>query len=506
MGDGKTALARRDDGFEAARLARTLAGCHGETLIGRSVLEKLLLAAAAVFGAAVMLPRALSYAFRQDEVASAEIIVEPSPVDVAREVVVGESTPPAWYGLAWALHRLGLPVEHVRLASVVFTAALLVLVVLYARRLLPLWAAALAAFLVGVGWQVVRHGWELRAFALLALATVLLALLLERAVASATKGRLALLAGVVALGALTHYFFLFSLAASLLWLGITPLARGVRRRCAVAAGIGLVPFALWLPGFAEQYDHQRFAWIGSFDGSAVVELYYDLFARVPGVSELAAGLGVLAVVVTGCVVLARRSEHGRHGALLAVVPVVLAALAWLAGANIFLPRNFLGVAPFAAIAVAAAVTALPRRAALGAGLVVAALGATLLVRHGPSAPPDYERIASVLVDQGWSPASPIAVVGPLYGTRAPLRWYLPGRPDLRAGSRRDRGCRTIFLVSWGERSSEETLETFGTRLEEVGRATVARLDGEGVLAAVPERAHLLGAAGGAQACLRLGPL
>ena len=466
--------------------------------------ETLLLAAVAAFGAAVTVPRALSYAFWQDEVASAEIVVESTPVDVAREVAVGESTPPAWYGLAWALHRLGLPVEHVRLASVVFTAALLVVVALYARRLLPLWAAALAGFLTGAGWQVVRHGWELRAYALLALATVLLALLLERAVASASRGRLALLAGAVALGALTHYFFLFSLAASLFWLGITPLARGVRRRCAVAAGIGLVPFALWLPGFAEQYDHQRFGWIGPFDGSAVVELYYDLFARVPGVSELAAGLGVLALVVGGCVVLARLSEHGRHCALLAVVPVVLAALAWLLGANIFVPRNLLGVAPFAAIAVAAAVAALPRRAALGAGLVVAALGATLLVRHGPSAPPDYDRIASVLVDQGWSPTSPIAVVGPLYGTRAPLRWYLPGRPDLQVGSRRDRGCRTIFLVSWGADGAEERLVTSGSRLDRVDGATVARLDGAGVLAAVPERAHLLGTAEAAEDCLRLG--
>lgn len=451
------------------------------------------------------LPRALSYAFWQDEVASAEIVVEPTPVDVAREVAVGESTPPAWYGLAWALHRVGLPVEHVRLASVVFTAALLLLVVVYARRLMPLWAAALAAFLAGAGWQLARHGWELRAYALLALATVLLALLLERAVASATKRRLALLAGVVALGALTHYFFLFSLAASLLWLFTSPLARGTRRRCAVAVGVGLAPFALWLPAFAEQYDHQRFGWIGPFDGAAVVELYYDLFARVPDVPELVAGLGVLAVVAGGCVLLAKRSEYGKHCALLAVVPVAIAALAWLAGANIFVPRNLLGVAPFAAIAVAAAVTALPRRAALGGALVVATLSATLLVRHGPEAPPDYERIASVLVDQGWSPARPIAVVGPLYGTRAPLRWYLPGRPDLRVGSRRDRGCRTIFLVAWGERSSEETLETFGTRLEEVGGATVAGLEGDGVLGAVPERAHLLGAADAAEACLRLGP-
>ena len=468
--------------------------------------KDVVLAAAALFGLGVMLPRALSYAFWQDEVASAEIIVEPTPVDVAREVAVGESTPPAWYGLAWALHRLGVPVEHVRLASVVFAAALLALVVLYARRFLPLWAAALAAFLGGAGWQLVRHGWELRAYALLALVTLLLAFLLERAVASPTRSRLALLACTVVLGALTHYFFLFSLAASLLWLFTSPLAYGARRRVAVAVALGLVPFALWLPGFAEQYGHQRFGWIGPFDGTAVVELYYDLFARVPGVSGLVAGLGVLAVVITGCVVLARRSEYGKHCALLAVVPVVLAALTWLAGANIFVPRNFLGVVPFATIAIAAAVSALPRMAALATAFAAAALVGALLVRHGPSPPPDYERIASVLIDQGWDSASPIAVIGPRYGAGIPLHWYLPGRPNLPLGTRRDRGCRRVFLVAWGQGTWEEALQTFVTRRDQVGGAMVVRLEGEGVLAMVPGRAHLLGAAGGAQTCLRLGAL
>ena len=58
----------------------------------------------------------------------------------------------------------------VRLLSVLFSAVLVALVVIYARRFLELWAAALAGLLVTVGFQFVLHGKELRPYALLLLA------------------------------------------------------------------------------------------------------------------------------------------------------------------------------------------------------------------------------------------------------------------------------------------------------------------------------------------------
>ena len=59
------------------------------------------------------------------------------------------------------------------------------------------------------------------------------------------------------------------------------------------------------------------------------------------------------------------SDLGRLCALLAVGPYFAAALIWLAGARIFDIRNLIGVAPFAAVAVASLIAALPPRAALG---------------------------------------------------------------------------------------------------------------------------------------------
>jgi hypothetical protein len=341
------------------------------------------LVAVAALAVVTTLPRAVEYSLWQDEVASAEIAVEPTPGHVALEVALGESTPPAWYTLAWTIHHLGVPVEQVRLASVAFTVALAVLVVIYARRVLPLSGAALAALLVVLGWQFVRHGWELRSYALLALVGVALALAVERSAERPDRSRLAVLAGVVMLGSLTHYFFLFTLAASLAWVWTSASVRPARARLTAAVGVGLVPFLAWTPALAEQYGHQRFAWIGPFAANDVLGAYLALFASPRfAEEEILAGI-VLLVVVLGAVVLWRRGERGAHCGLLVLVPVALAAAIWFAGVPIFLTRNLLAVGPFAAVAIAAAVAALPRRAALATGLVIGALAAALYVRHAP---------------------------------------------------------------------------------------------------------------------------
>ena len=66
--------------------------------------------------------------------------------------------------------------------------ALAGLTVVYARRFLPLWLAGLAGVLTALAWQVVEHGSELRAYALLAFLTLVFALLLERAAERPTLG------------------------------------------------------------------------------------------------------------------------------------------------------------------------------------------------------------------------------------------------------------------------------------------------------------------------------
>jgi hypothetical protein len=59
--------------------------------------------AALTVGAAA--PGAVSQALYADEVASARIVTEPAPRNVLRHVRRTESTPPAWYLVAWGARK-----------------------------------------------------------------------------------------------------------------------------------------------------------------------------------------------------------------------------------------------------------------------------------------------------------------------------------------------------------------------------------------------------------------
>jgi hypothetical protein len=461
--------------------------------------------AAALLSVSATLPRAIGNSFWEDEVASGEIIVEPTPFHVALEVTRGESTPPVWYEVAWLFHALGVPVEEVRLLSVALAAIAAAAVVIYAGTVVRPWAAGLAGILVALGSQFVGHGGELRSYSLLVLLTVALASSLETAAREPRRNRLVVLAAVVALGALTHYFFLFSLLASFIWLWTSSELRPVRRRLTATMSVGLLPFLAWLPAFAVQYRHQRFAWIGPFEIHDVFRLYFSLFAGAASSAGWVAEGAVLALVIIGTILLWRGSARGRHCALLAVLPVFAASAFWLMGAQIFLPRNLLAVGPFAAIAIAAAVGGHPVRVALPVTALFAAGFIVLSVERGPSAPADYRGMAQALVDEGWEPSDPIILVGPLYATRDPLRWYLPGHPDLRVGVPTAQQCPRTYLVERQPKpaSGERALETGDTRV--VGRFLVKAMGSSTVaFPSSPARAYLLGALGGSP-CLRLLP-
>ena len=406
--------------------------------------------AAGVTAVAAQLPGALHYAFWQDEVASARILVEGTPVSVLKHVARTESTPPLWYALGWLDHELGASPSDVRLLSVVFGALLAAGTVLLARRLLPLSAAAFAGLLVGLGHQFVLHGAELRAYELYALISLVFPVLLVAFVEAPTKARGALLALVVAAGLLTSYFFGFILAAGTLWLWTSATLRAVRRRVSLVLAAGVVPFFVWLPALAHQYRHQRFAWIGPFSGHRVVAVYWLLLARAEprtsGLHELVPVL-FLALVLAGCVVLIRQSPYGRLCAFLAVVPVGIAGLTWLGGPRIFDTRNVLGVGPFAVVAVAAALARLRRAAAaaaFAAGVTLAIVGYVLAARVPP---PAYDRVAGELVAEGWTPRDPIVLYGDFFAARGPLEWYLPHQPRLTLAESRAVACPTIFPAS-----------------------------------------------------------
>lgn len=420
----------------------------------------------AALTAVLAVSRALDYAFWQDEVGSARVITRDGPVQMLRHVASTELHPPGFYSLGWLLTQLGAPPVWARSISVLSATLLSALVVLYAGRFVPVWGAALAGLATAVGWQFVAHAWELRPYSLFALTCVLFAWALERAAAQPGRGRLALLAAAVAAGSMTHYFFAFTLLGGLLWLRLVRAPRSIF----VAVGVGLVPLLAWLPAAYKQYEDGGYRWIGSFRARAVIESYASLFYR--GSAGYVVGLAVLVAMLAGAAVLWRRSDAGRLCALCALAPVAVATLVWAAGREIFLPRNLIGAAPFAAVAVAAALDAFPRRLAVPATAVSAALLLGLYVHTRGPIVPAYDRVADALVEQGWDDGDPILLLGPRYAYLHPLDWYLPGS-RLELASLDGRVCARVFVVGVGGQG--RALTAAAASESRVKRVVIARI-------------------------------
>ncbi|HEY7197527.1 MAG TPA: glycosyltransferase family 39 protein [Gaiellaceae bacterium] len=435
--------------------------------------RRLLLAAALVAVAAIAAraPGEIGYPLWQDEVASARIVSEPSLADAVSRVADTESTPPAWYVAGWVLDRAGAPTEDVRWLSVLCGAAAAVLTLLFARRFLGLPAATLAGLVVALSWQLVERGHELRAYSLYLLLAVAFALLLDDAARRPGRGRLAGLAAVSALGLLTHYFFALALAAGLVWLWTWPPARPARTRVTVALAVSVVPLLAWIPGFAEQVGNGRYNWVAGFDALKAAALYSTFFwnadelyveaqhVTIPALDAVGR-VAILALVLAGAVRLWRIGFAARLAALLATVPGALATILWVSGGSVFTTRNLICAAPFAAIALAALVEALPRPAALAAGAAAVALLGLGLVQEWTLRPPPYDRFADELAAAGWSGSDPVYVLGGAhrlsylgssYALRSPIGWYLPGRPMLRLADAPTDCDRPVFVVDGAAR-------------------------------------------------------
>jgi hypothetical protein len=373
---------------------------------------------------------------------------------------------------------------------VLFSAVLTALVVIYAARLLPLWGAALAGLLVALGFQFVLHGKELRAYAMLAMLSVAFPLALEAVAARPTLRRLAVLGAVTAVGAMTHYFFLFAVVLGLVWLWLLSGARDARLRATGAVAAGLVPLFVWLPITVFQAGRVN-RYFPAFDWGSVFDLHASLFATGL-VWRDTGGAGryvFLAVVLVGTLLLARRAE-GRLCALMAVGPVVLTAVVWALGLHVFNLRNLIVAGPFAAIAVAAAVTSIPfRPLALAATAALAGLSVWAFTVDSALGRTPYDEISGGVVETGWEPSDPIVLFAP-FPQVVPLSWYLPGHPRLRLARPGPGSCRHVVAVvenpaghAWLEAHRDGVLESrrypfFGYRLASRHRepdVVVARL-------------------------------
>ncbi len=443
------------------------------------------LLAACALGAG--LPGAMHDALWQDEIGTERVISQPTVGGALHAIVDGESTPPAFFLLARTTDRATTwltpdsRAKALRSLSLGFSVGCTALTFVLAYELMPLWAAALAGLLVSLGSLVV-YGSLLRSYALLAFACVAFAFLLTRAAARPGLLRLALLAGVVALGSLTHYFFLFTLAAGVLWLLLSGLGRTALTRVSAALVVGLIPLAAWSPYWLRQYRHGIYATAPPFSFAQFVGLFPSLFApdAIAGNTGLVTRALVTVAVLVPAAFLLRRAE-GRLCGLLVLVPfLVVSGLVLVTGERVFRDRNLIGVAPFAAIALAWGCASLPwRRVSLTAGLLVGMLviagfayGQIALGRT------PYDRIAREMIRQGFRRDEPVFWFGSWAG-HVPTGWYLTSgepantwprlvasRPSKGACSELEVVARTQTSRLWLERHrdavvAETSLPSFG---------------------------------------------
>ena len=409
----------------------------------------------AVVTVAARAPSAFHDPLWLDETVSARAIAAPSLGAALRRVRARDSNPPGWHVLNRAVYTAGggaVSMERLRVLSILFGVALVALVVAYGVSLsLPLWSAAVAGALVALGTNFVAHGAELRPYSLLALISLAFALSLQDAVRRPSAGRLALLAVLVAVGAMTHYFFLLAVAAAALWL-IVSAPPEVRLRVGASVGAGLLALVPWLPSFLHQYRHDMFAYLGPFNWRSVLYAYPRIVGVLGerGALPAAGRLAFACLVVAGLVALVRRRDpESTLVAYMASVPVILAAVFWLVGPRIFNERNLLVAGPFVALALAALLAALPRAAAaLVTVFLLAVVGTSLWRYESEFGRASYDGIAAALGDEGWQPADVIVQFGPApLGLIRPLGWYLPGRPEL-ADTRSVRCAPRLFVVSY----------------------------------------------------------
>lgn len=414
--------------------------------------------AVAACAVAVALPGAVAHALYGDEVASARIVSEPGLGDVLRHVRRTESTPPAWYVVAWSARKAGVAnVQSLRLLSVLFAACAAALTAAWALRLLRDWLAALVAgLLVALGSVPAQYAEQLRSYALVVLLSVAFGMLLVEAALRPRRWWLVGLGLTVWVGTLTHYFFFFVVGAAVVWLWAARPRPPAAGPATVAIGAGLAAFLPWLPAFLDQQAHGRYRWIGPFDVAEVATLPGALFFGPDGLFYGLCRLGVTLALVAGAIVLWWRRSEGSAVVALGLLPIAGAGAVWAAGQPIFDERNMLPIAPFLAIVAAAGVTVLPPRLTTVAAL--AAIAATLAgaayaqVTLGRTA---YDSVARALVGLGWAPHDPLIVEYPTAAANrrgvgiqvtSAMAWYLPGRPLLIWAPGR-RGCRARFAIA-----------------------------------------------------------
>jgi mannosyltransferase len=321
-----------------------------------------------------------------------------------------ESTPPAYYVLAWAWSRLfGTGEAGLRSLSAVFGTATVPATYAAARSFVPRRSSLIAAALIAVSPLLVWYSQEARAYALLVLLGALSLACLRRA-AERPSGRWSVAWAILSSLALaTHYFAFFLVAAEAVWLlRRSPDRRATNKAVALVAGVAaaLTPLA----AYQARYSTHT-AWISNSGvGGRAAYLLHQLVVGAYPASHIRPVIAAVPVVVlVGLFVWTKGSE--RAGALLALAfglvaigaPLVLAFVGdQLFGGrgDYFIYRNVIvAVVPLTIAAAAVAGAARAGRVAIGAVAVACLVLVAVsidIARRPALQRPDVRAVAAAL--------------------------------------------------------------------------------------------------------------
>jgi hypothetical protein len=274
-------------------------------------------------------------------------------------------------------------------------------------------AAALAAVvLLAMSPFAVRYSTEARMYSLVSLLVVGGWLAVRWALDRPAPGRLAVVAVLAGLLALTHYWSFYLLAA----LGIVLLVRWRRGdpaslRVALGLVAGGVLFLPWLPSFLEQMGHTGTPWGLPARPTTILAVTFTDWGGGPNPEATVLSwilLGLIALALFGRARNARtieldvRSVPGaRVEAAVVLLTMVIATIAAYASAAAFASRYTAVVFPLAiAIAGLGAAQVLDRRVVAGVLAVAVALGGVGVVRNFRDERTQAPQLASYIAEQG----------------------------------------------------------------------------------------------------------
>ncbi|MGI8439968.1 MAG: glycosyltransferase family 39 protein [Thermoleophilaceae bacterium] len=267
-----------------------------------------------------------------------------------------ESNPPLYYILAWGwAHIFGAGEAGLRSMSAVAGTATVPAIYAAGRALTSRRVAFAASAIVAANPLLVNYSVEARNYALLAALGALSVMFIAWAL-TLSRPRLVwgwALASVLSVA--THYFALFLILPTAVWLvAVTPNRRALVAPFAAvaAAAAALAPLAL------EQASHVSNDWIGDISLMARVEaVAIKLSVDPDGLGDPLQILRLTLLGLAAWLLLARASDRERRGGLLAGglgLAVVLIPLALeFVGQHYFLHRNLLAAAPLFGLTMAA---------------------------------------------------------------------------------------------------------------------------------------------------------